>query len=219
MQEFEASYRCEHNSVAPDALVEELPSSQAGAGRHKCAVCAYNRGYEDMVASRQGISAQEACKHGNHAPTETLADVPSSQAGPGRERHKCCTCAYSEGVAAAGILLQYPDEERTETFREGTVISVTVNAYERNPKARQRCIETFGYRCSVCDFDFELRYGPSGRGLIHVHHLHPLSAIGGDYQIDPVRDLRPICPNCHAMIHRQDPPYTIEQLRAMLRQI
>lgn len=102
-------------------------------------------------------------------------------------------------------------------LREGAATAVTVNAYERNPLARQRCIEHYGYKCSACEFDFETIYGPAAKGLIHVHHLRPLAAVAREYEVHPINDLRPICPNCHAMIHRQDPPYTIEELRAMLR--
>lgn len=100
---------------------------------------------------------------------------------------------------------------------EGAVKLVTVNRYERNRFARKRCIETFGYRCSVCEIDFSERYGQVGRGFIHVHHLVPLSEIGERYEVDPVTDLRPVCPNCHAMLHhRTVVPRTIEELRRIL---
>src|SRR5215510_687494 len=72
---------------------------------------------------------------------------------------------------------------------------------ERDPIARQRCIELYGYRCSVCKFTLEEVYGEIGREFIHVHHLRPLSGIAEEYEIDPVEDLRPVCPNCHAMLH------------------
>ncbi|MGH8226507.1 MAG: HNH endonuclease [Steroidobacteraceae bacterium] len=53
--------------------------------------------------------------------------------------------------------------------------------------------------------------------LIHVHHVKPLSAVGRGYQVDPVKDLIPICPNCHAVAHHRDPPYSPEELRDLLR--
>jgi predicted HNH restriction endonuclease len=112
----------------------------------------------------------------------------------------------------------YPDEvAEGATFPEGAVRNALVNAYERNPIARRRCIEHYGRRCAVCDLSFESRYGAIGRGFIHVHHLRSLSDIGREYQVDPVADLRPVCPNCHAMLHRRSPPFTIEELRTMLR--
>lgn len=100
---------------------------------------------------------------------------------------------------------------------EGAKSSVTVNRYERDPRARERCIARWGLQCNVCAFDFERRYGAHGRGYIHVHHLKPLAEIGESYILNPESDLRPVCPNCHAMIHRQQPALTIEAAKALLR--
>ena len=80
-----------------------------------------------------------------------------------------------------------------------------VNAYERDPRTRLACVRHFGCRCSVCDLSFEERYGEAGRDLIHVHHLKPLSLADDVYDLDPVEDLRPVCPNRHAMLHRREP--------------
>lgn len=65
---------------------------------------------------------------------------------------------------------------------------------------------------------FEDVYGKIGRGYIHVHHLVPPSAIGKRYRLNPKRDLRPVCANCHAMIDRRDPPYTIDELKHFYKQ-
>ncbi|HEV2149717.1 MAG TPA: HNH endonuclease [Longimicrobiaceae bacterium] len=111
----------------------------------------------------------------------------------------------------------HPDEVEPDTYTEGAVKTVRVNRYERDEKARQTCIDHYGARCGVCKLDFKQRYGEVGDGFIHVHHLVPLAAVGGAYEVDPILDLRPVCPNCHAMLHRRTPePYTIEELRAML---
>ena len=61
--------------------------------------------------------------------------------------------------------------------------------------------------------DFARVFGALGEGFIHVHHIVPIGKIGKEYKIDPIADLIPVCPNCHAMIHRTEPPLTIEQLR------
>lgn len=105
----------------------------------------------------------------------------------------------------------------SETHQEGAVRRVMVNRYERDSKARDKCIEHHGTRCAVCEFDFESRYGAIGKGFIHVHHLRPLGRLKSSYRLDPLKDLAPVCPNCHAMLHRQDPPYDIKQLRGHLR--
>ncbi len=100
---------------------------------------------------------------------------------------------------------------------EGAITSLTVNGYERNPAARQECLAYYGFACSVCTFSFEYYDGELGHRYIQVHHLKPLNEIGEEYAVDPVRDLVPVCPNCHAMIHRKSPALSIEELKAMLR--
>ena len=99
---------------------------------------------------------------------------------------------------------------------EGGVKKVFVNIYERNPQARRKCIEHFGCTCSVCGFDFEKAFGAIGEGFIHVHHLCDLSTIGKSYVVDPLEDLRPVCPNCHAMLHKSKPAYPIDELKKIM---
>lgn len=113
----------------------------------------------------------------------------------------------------------YPEElpnSAKEVFSEGIKRTVTINSYERNSKARQLCIKHWKAICSVCDFDFEKIYGELGKGFIHVHHITPVSQIGIEYQVNPITDLIPVCPNCHSMLHRQEPPLKIEELQSIL---
>lgn len=99
---------------------------------------------------------------------------------------------------------------------EGATRRVQINAYERNPEARRRCIQHYGVTCCICGIDFGKLYGSSAAGFIHVHHLRPVSEMGKSYVVDPVRDLRPVCPNCHAVVHLARPPYSTDQVAAML---
>lgn len=105
----------------------------------------------------------------------------------------------------------------TATFVEGAVCRVTVNAYERNAAARRDCIAAHGTTCCLCGFNFGEVYGEVAEGFTHVHHVRPLSEIREEYEVDPVNDLRPVCPNCHAVLHRRVPAFGIEEVRAMLR--
>lgn len=108
-----------------------------------------------------------------------------------------------------------PDEPNT--FYEGASRQVTLTVYERNPLARQRCLEAHGDICCICRFDFDRRYYSLTKRIIHVHHEVPLATVGQKHHIDPVTDMKPVCPNCHAVIHSRTPPYTIEEVRNMLR--
>lgn len=110
-----------------------------------------------------------------------------------------------------------PEEIDEESGTEGAARQIRVNAYERDPKLRDRCIAAHGARCSVCGFDFSLAYGRIGEGFIHVHHLRPLGDGAGERPVDPLEDLRPVCPNCHAMLHRRRPPLPMDELRNRLR--
>lgn len=110
-----------------------------------------------------------------------------------------------------------PDELRsTIPLIEGASCRIVVNAYERNPEARRKCIEAHGARCCICEFNFGAVYGAEAEGYIHVHHIRPLSEIGGEYVVDPVADLLPVCPNCHAMLHLGGKCRTIEEVRRLL---
>ncbi len=105
----------------------------------------------------------------------------------------------------------------SEKFQEGTVQKRLLDVYERNPKARRECIAHYGARCQICEFDFYKKYGEIGKGLIHVHHLKPLSEVRRGYEVDPIRDLLPVCPNCHAVLHNRTPPFTVEEIKHNLR--
>ncbi len=96
---------------------------------------------------------------------------------------------------------------------DGAVRTVTVKAYERSPEVRRQCIAAHGTDCSVCGLSMGAEYGPVADGYIHVHHLRPLSEVRAAHAVDPVADLRPVCPNCHAVIHLRVPPYSIDDVR------
>ncbi len=102
-----------------------------------------------------------------------------------------------------------------ELFWEGAMCQITVNAYERDSTARQRCLDHYGVTCSACGMSFEEHYGRHAARIIHVHHEVPLREIGEEYQVDPIKDLKPVCPNCHAVIHAVRPARTIEQVAKM----
>jgi hypothetical protein len=110
-----------------------------------------------------------------------------------------------------------PEEVRNpDAYVEGACRTISVNAYERDRRARLRCIEHHGLDCAVCGFSFGGVYGPDAEGHIHVHHLQPLASAGGEYVIDPVADLRPVCANCHSVIHLGGRCRSIEEVKAMM---
>jgi 5-methylcytosine-specific restriction enzyme A len=113
----------------------------------------------------------------------------------------------------------FPDliNEEGEEY-EGTKKTISVNKYERSSKARENAVEFHGLNCKVCEINFMNKYGSIGENFIHIHHLIPIHDIGENYKINYKTDLIPVCPNCHAMLHRKvngiEP--TVEELKIML---
>ncbi|MGF6931239.1 5-methylcytosine-specific restriction protein A [Paraburkholderia sp. UCT70] len=109
-----------------------------------------------------------------------------------------------------------PDSS-TKGLPEGAKLRVEVNRYERSPVNRAACIEHYGPRCQCCGFEFFDIYGELGDGYVEVHHRVPVSKLGPAYIVDPVKDLIPLCGNCHSMVHRTDPPMVVEDLGSLVK--
>lgn len=118
---------------------------------------------------------------------------------------------YAEGV--------FPESSIPDDSYEGAVRTAKVNRYERSSIARRKCIEFHGIRCAICNISFEEVYGDVGKDFIHVHHIVPLNQIGAEYKVDYKTDLIPVCPNCHAMLHRKvnGKALTVEELRTIIK--
>lgn len=101
-------------------------------------------------------------------------------------------------------------------YVEGAVVEVLVNRYERDPAARAACLAHYGSSCSACGLDPAFEYGELGSRVLVVHHLTPISEHKRLHAVDPVLDMRPLCANCHAMVHSEDPPLHPDALRKRL---
>lgn len=107
--------------------------------------------------------------------------------------------------------------ESEKHLTEGKSKTVYVNIYERNIQARKECIEHFGLNCQVCEYSFEDKFGDLGKDYIHVHHKIEIATIGKEYKINPITDLIPVCPNCHSMLHRRKPAYSVSELKQLMK--
>ena len=101
---------------------------------------------------------------------------------------------------------------------EGRAVQSLTTRYERKKVNREACIQLKGSRCSVCGFDFAEHYGHLGIGYIEIHHIKSIASLGANYRINVATDLEPLCANCHAMAHREEPPVSIERLRLMVEE-
>jgi 5-methylcytosine-specific restriction protein A len=108
--------------------------------------------------------------------------------------------------------------ENDEEWREEGLESFElVRKYERSRYNRALCLKYYGFVCRGCGDKLEEKYGPVGANVIHVHHIVPVSLMNGSYQLNPVTDLIPLCPNCHNIVHRTNPPMLIEELNSLTR--
>jgi 5-methylcytosine-specific restriction enzyme A len=100
---------------------------------------------------------------------------------------------------------------------EGRKLITQHVSYERSARNRQRALEIHGTKCRVCCFDFDAFYGPSlSRGYIEIHHIKSITRVHGGV-ISPVKDLVPLCANCHTMAHREPGKIvSIKKLRAIV---
>lgn len=140
---------------------------------------------------------------------------PSVLASTALQLTSTCLSLVLSLMGAGDVELAEPDHA-TAGLPEGAKLRVEVNKYERSPVNRAACIEHFGLKCQCCGFDFQESYGELGDGYIEVHHRTPVSRLGPNYVVDPASDLVPLCSNCHAVVHRTDPPVTVEALKSIV---
>ncbi len=95
------------------------------------------------------------------------------------------------------------DEFHSNNVVEGKKIGYYTTKYERSKINRDKAVKIHGYNCCICNINFKETYGEIGEGFIHIHHVNPLFSLDSEVIIDPSTDLVPVCPNCHAIIHRQ----------------
>ena len=115
-----------------------------------------------------------------------------------------------------GVICRRLLDDRDKPIPDRATADVDYETWRHRVADSRRCIDYYGARCSICGFDFALAYDGIGDGMIHVHHLVKLADIRKEYQIDPIRDLRPVCPNCHLVIHLYKHPFSIDEVKAML---
>ena len=209
--------QCPHGSSMPDELISRLEDSQAGLGRHRCAICAYQSG----VAYTGQQTEMEQCDHGNFAPADILSDLPEYQGGP--TRHKCVACAFIDGVAQGAadpdrdtVVIASEGEQEGQGSVEGMPVWRTHRIYERDSRNRAKAIVYHGNTCLGCELSFDAKYTSGhARGYIEVHHIHPLSE--GPRVVNPREDLIPLCANCHRMVHRNGNDWlSLEELKRLI---
>jgi len=101
-------------------------------------------------------------------------------------------------------------------YEEGAISEVKHTFYERNIKNRKIALDHHGNACKICNFRTDEKYGKDHKDIIEVHHVVPVSEMGRGYLVDPRKDLVPLCPNCHSLVHKRKPAFTIDEIKEQL---
>lgn len=131
-----------------------------------------------------------------------------------------------EDLTKALEVLAIPDRkiEHFEEVFEGSYNTVETKVYKRSKKLRDAAIDSFKNQygaliCDICSFDYEVKYGNIGKGFIEVHHRKPIFMYEGSDEAktihEAIKNLAPLCANCHRMIHRKKPPYSIDNIKSI----
>ncbi len=91
----------------------------------------------------------------------------------------------------------------SESWQEGQQKTVTLSRKERDPLIRRSVLAHYGLVCLSCGMK------PIHQALIEVHHLDPIAE--GERTTTP-DDVVPLCRNCHALAHTQNPPLLLQEL-------
>ena len=128
------------------------------------------------------------------------------------------TCRFAASIMAILPLEGHSSssEEEVEGYPEGATSKIRVNRYERDLRNRAAAISIHGTNCQACGMKFGLCYGEIAEGYIEVHHTTPVSQLGENYLIDPAKDLVPLCSNCHSVVHRRNPPLSVNELKTRI---
>lgn len=119
-------------------------------------------------------------------------------------------------LIATGSSEPLPDVDGNQSADEGNPRLLVHLRRERNAaivKAKKAAVlkATGKLCCEVCDFDFKDTYGNLGENFCEVHHIHPISKADGITRTE-LKDLAVVCSNCHRIIHRTDPMFSIAEM-------
>ncbi|MEL6271078.1 MAG: HNH endonuclease [Chloroflexota bacterium] len=127
---------------------------------------------------------------------------------------------WYDGRESVDAVEQVDTGEDTFIYAEGKPIVKTRTLRQRSSRltneAKSRYLEEHGeLRCQICGLNFEELYGEIGAGYIETHHEEPISQMDGEQFVD-VDGVVLLCANCHRMVHRKTPPYSVEDLKRIV---
>ena len=113
-----------------------------------------------------------------------------------------------------------------ELILEGLPVEKRQLVKQRSQRLREAAREYYKdeagkLHCTACGFCFDDRYPGLGEGYIELHHEKPLYQYEEEdfekFLPSAIQNLKPLCANCHRMIHRKKEPLTVAELAAILK--
>ncbi len=197
------------NAIQPDPLYPPFPiGASSSPARYSMADPRWRTDFdEQLVSAKVPILADYRDLH-----SDQETEAPSIQ---GFE------IAISQAPALPnGPATESQDEGANFEYEEGIRYQAERSFFQRNPQLARQAKDAYTCVCKVCGFDFAMTYGILGLGFAEMHHLNPLSERPpGEWTagiLTNIADIAVLCANCHRMIHRRKPAFSIEELRAMI---
>ncbi|ONI44038.1 hypothetical protein AN641_08635 [Candidatus Epulonipiscioides gigas] len=82
---------------------------------------------------------------------------------------------------------------------------------------KQECLEYYGASCEICGTDYGYTYGDKFENLMDVYNTKAKEKNWDNLNVNPEKDLIPVCHNCNAIIHAKHPHYTVEEVKEFLK--
>lgn len=134
---------------------------------------------------------------------------------------------YAISISEGGTDMELAGEDfRPETFDSDKDFDLTEKKkytyhrrIERNNSNAKKVKELKGYTCEACEFNFNDFYGEIGKDFIEAHHNTKLSDLpeGKRVVLDYNKDFSVLCSNCHRMVHKKNPPFTIQEIKQKIK--
>jgi len=150
----------------------------------------------------------------HQVPVSWIPDFPRTRILLGGEQSAVKRLEPKHLKMLEAAIVKSERQMRADEAQEGELYTTEAAFRSRNRALIEAKKANSDYKCEVCDFQFEHFYGGIGQGYIVAHHLKPIASGPTKTKLD---DIALVCPNCHAMLHMEDPPLTLANLRGRIK--
>lgn len=129
---------------------------------------------------------------------------------------------YRGGIDSDTTEDNYKPTEGISTLKELRQYK-THRRIERATSNSKKVKKVLGYTCQACGFNFKKKYGSLSLNkkkeeFIEAHHIKQIQDLPeGEVVEFKIEDFAVLCSNCHRMVHRKNPPYSIHELKKYLK--